>query len=185
MIIVLLGPPGSGKGTQGELISMKYGIAHLSSGELFRTEVEKKTAIGLEINRFLQTGGLVPDERTVELLHNKLNKIDLSVGVILDGYPRTLHQAEELNCYLDNYKYRLLSLYLNVPRELLYNRLKKRGRQDDIEDSIEKRLSVHENEIKPLLNFYKKKEVLEVIDASKNISEVFKQIDYVLSTELM
>lgn len=124
MIIILLGPPGAGKGTQAGAIAAKYGLPHISTGDIFRANLKEGTLLGLEAKRYMDSGALVPDELVVRLVGDRLDQSDAAGGALLDGFPRTVAQAEALNAYLSA-KGRQVDhcVCLNVPDAVLINRL--------------------------------------------------------------
>lgn len=181
MNIILMGPPASGKGTQAELISEKYTILHLSSGKMFREEVKKESSLGSKIKHYLESGELVPDELTIQIINHQLDEVNWSQGLILDGFPRTIGQAKELEQLLYGKKQPVTFVFhLDVPRETLLKRLSARGREDDQEETIQNRLRLHEEQSKPLLDFYRKKGVLRTINGNQDVYEVFKEIDQII-----
>ncbi len=176
-ILIFLGPPGSGKGTQAEIISKKFNIAHISTGVMLREHVDRETDLGLKAKSILDEGSLVPDKLVIEMLKERLNSDDCKNGAILDGFPRTLPQALSLE---SDGKFTIKNvIFFDVNQEELINRMLQRGRSDDTEESIKVRLEVYLNETEPLVDFYTKKNLLTKINAlgdiegiSSNISEL-------------
>lgn len=124
MRIILLGPPGSGKGTQAELLSKKYGIPHIAMGDILREEVARGTSLGKKVNVYMSKGELVPDEIVIEVLKERIKKPDCKNGFILDGFPRTLNQAKALDAMLDELGFRIDAVvYIDVPDEEIVRRL--------------------------------------------------------------
>ncbi|MHA1721537.1 MAG: adenylate kinase [Candidatus Baldrarchaeia archaeon] len=124
MRIILLGPPGSGKGTQAELLSKKYGIPHIAMGDILREEVARGTSLGKKVNVYMSRGELVPDEIVIEVLKGRIKKSDCRNGFILDGFPRTLNQAKALDTMLDELGFRIDAVvYIDVPDEEIVRRL--------------------------------------------------------------
>jgi len=122
--IILLGPPGSGKGTQAELLSKKYGIPHIAMGDILREEVARGTSLGKKVNVYMSRGELVPDEIVIEVLKERIKKPDCKNGFILDGFPRTLNQAKALDTMLDELGFRIDAVvYIDVPDEEIVRRL--------------------------------------------------------------
>lgn len=127
MNILIMGLPGSGKGTQSDLIVEKYNIKHLSTGNLFRKEIQQKTSLGEELNSYISTGNLVPDELTIRLLKEEINKPEYNNGFLLDGFPRTLNQAIELDKMLSEKEIKIDHiLYLDIDEEVIVERLSNR-----------------------------------------------------------
>jgi adenylate kinase len=169
---VLLGPPGAGKGTQAEKLAEKLQIPHLSTGELFRENIGNGTKLGLEAKRYLDAGDLVPAELTNELVDDRLSKPDLDAGFILDGYPRTVQQAQALHDMLERRGIQLDAvLEFRVPEDTLFERLKARGRADDTDDVIRNRMNVYRDETAPLIEYYS--DELKTVDAVGSVDEVF------------
>ncbi|MDT5144692.1 MAG: adenylate kinase [Mycobacterium sp.] len=172
MRLVLLGPPGAGKGTQAEKLAEKLQIPHLSTGELFRENIGNGTKLGLEAKRYLDAGDLVPAELTNELVDDRLSKPDLDAGFILDGYPRSVQQAQALHDMLERRGIQLDAvLEFRVPEDTLFERLKARGRADDTDDVIRNRMNVYRDETAPLIEYYS--DELKTVDAVGSVDEVF------------
>ncbi|MFY2860153.1 adenylate kinase [Mycobacterium sp. THU-M104] len=172
MRLVLLGPPGAGKGTQAEKLAQKLGIPQISTGELFRRNIGEGTELGLEAKRYLDAGDLVPAELTNQLVDNRLSDPDVAAGFILDGYPRSLQQAEALHEMLRRRGTDVDAvLEFRVSQDELLGRLKARGRADDTDDVILNRMKVYREETAPLLEYYR--EQLKTVDAVGSMDEVF------------
>ena len=172
MKIVLLGPPGAGKGTQAEKLSEKLGIPQISTGELFRRNIGDGTKLGLEAKRYLDAGDLVPSELTNQLVDDRLNHPDAAKGFILDGYPRSVEQAKALHEMLDRRGLRIDAVVeFRVSEDVLFERLKGRGRADDTDDVIRNRMNVYRDETAPLLEYYHGE--LKTVDAVGTVDEVF------------
>jgi adenylate kinase len=170
--VVLLGPPGAGKGTQAVKLAEKLEIPHLSTGDLFRENIGNGTKLGLEAKRYLDAGDLVPSELTNELVDDRLSNSDTDVGFILDGYPRAVQQARALHDMLERRGIQLDTvLELRVPEDALFERLKSRGRADDTDDVIRNRMNVYRDETAPLIEYYSHE--LKTVDAVGTVDEVF------------
>ena len=155
MRIVLLGPPGAGKGTQALKLAEKLGVPQISTGDLFRSNITRGTELGLEAKRYLDAGDLVPSDLTNALVDKRLDEADAADGFILDGYPRSVDQAEALTRMLAARNTRLDAvLEFRVCEEELLKRLKDRGRADDTEEVIHNRMKVYRDETAPLLEYY-------------------------------
>lgn len=172
MRIVLLGPPGAGKGTQAADLAEKFGIPHISTGDLFRHNISTGTELGLEAKKYLDAGDLVPATLTNALVDSRLDDADVSDGFILDGFPRSVEQAEALKQMLSRRNLKLDAvLEFRVPEEELVTRLMSRGRADDNEDTIRNRFKVYRDETAPLLDYYR--DELKTVDAVGGLDEVF------------
>jgi len=169
----MLGPPGAGKGTQAEKLAEKLEVPHLSTGELFRQNIGNGTKLGLEAKRYLDAGDLVPAELTNELVDDRLSDPDTDgAGFILDGYPRSVQQAQALHDMLERRGIQLDAvLELRVAEDFLFDRLKARGRADDTDDVIRNRMNVYRDETAPLIEYYSNE--LKTVDAVGTVDEVF------------
>lgn len=208
MRMILLGPPGAGKGTQAKLISEKYSIPHISTGDIFRKNISEKTPLGIKAKEYMDKGQLVPDELTIDLVKDRLTNEDCKGGFLLDGFPRTVKQAEALEDFLrDKGKAIDTALLINVPNEFILERMTGRRvcpscgasyhikynppihgdkcdvcgsdiiqRKDDSEETVSERLDVYKKQTQPLIDFYKEKNLLSVVDGTKAINEVFEGI---------
>jgi len=180
--LILFGPPGSGKGTQSEKLVEKYGLVHLSTGNLLREEISNRTPLGLEARNFMDKGQLVPDEVVIGMIDNALDHHREAVGFLFDGFPRTAAQAEALDKLL------LLKgtditavLALEVTEEELVKRLLNRGktsgRSDDTNEAvIRKRFAVYTNETEPVASHYKKEKKFQSIKGEGSVEEIFHSI---------
>lgn len=176
MRIVLLGPPGAGKGTQAVRIAEKLGVPHISTGELFRHNISNGTPLGVRAKHYLDAGELVPTSLTNDLVEDRLGDADVASGFILDGFPRTIDQAEALHEMLERRGLKLDAvLEFRVPEEVLVERLKGRGRADDTEDVIRNRFRVYRDETAPLLTYYEHEHELKTVDAVGDFDEVFSR----------
>ncbi len=172
MRVVLLGPPGAGKGTQAQKLSEKLGVPQISTGELFRSNIGNGTKLGCEAKRYLDAGDLVPSELTNQLVDDRLSEPDAANGFILDGYPRSLQQAKALHEMLERRGTDIDAvLEFRVSQEELLQRLKARGRADDTDDVILNRMKVYRDETAPLLEYYRRE--LKTVEAVGTMDEVF------------
>ena len=180
--VVFLGPPGAGKGTQALKIAEKFGVPHISTGDILRAAVKEGTELGKLAKSYMDRGELVPDEVIIGIIKERLSQPDVKEkGFILDGFPRTLKQAEaldqmlkELNMPLDKV------IYLNVDDEEIVKRLLARGRADDTEEVIRNRLKVYREQTAPLIDYYQAKGLLVEIYGVGQIEEITRKIEEAL-----
>ena len=179
--IVIFGAPGSGKGTQSELIVEKYGLFHISTGEVLRQEIQKQTEFGILANKFIIQGQLVPDDIIIQMLASIVDNNREVKGFIFDGFPRTLTQGEALDKMLRERGANIVAvLNLDVHEKMLITRLLKRGeisgRSDDNLETIQQRLNVYSQQTEPLKDYYKKQGKLFAIKGLDSIEDVFEKI---------
>lgn len=182
MNILLLGPQGSGKGTQARRIASEYGIPHVSTGEMFRAAIGSGSELGERVRPILESGQLVPDDLTIEVIRERLAEDDAGDGFILDGFPRTMAQAEALDGLLSEIGRELdVVLYFQLDDEVAFARIRGRaeeeGRTDDAPDVIRRRLEIYHRETEPLADYYRAKDVLVPIRADRSIPEVWTEIE--------
>lgn len=205
-VIILLGPPGSGKGTQAARLTKELNIPHISTGDLFRENISKGTELGRRAQTYMETGKLVPDELVLDMLFDRVSRSDSANGYLLDGFPRTIPQAEALGKHL-GVNTKLIVFELDVPDEVIIKRAEGRltckscgaiynryytslanervcdkcagelfQRPDDKLDVVQERLRVYHDQTQPLVNYYSKKGILKRIDGTMAPDEVFKFI---------
>jgi adenylate kinase len=174
--VVLVGPPGAGKGTQAATLSDKLGVPHISTGDLFRQHINAGTELGRQVKGILDSGRLVPDELTVGLLRDRLDEPDTEDGFLLDGFPRNVKQADLLSRILAERDEKLDAvIQLQVDEETLVQRLLARGRgADDTEEVIRHRQQVYRSETEPLLDYYR--DLLVTVDGVGEVDEVTTRI---------
>jgi adenylate kinase len=173
--LVLVGPPGAGKGTQAVRLAERLDVPHISTGDLFRANLSQQTPLGLEAKRYMDAGELVGDEVTVGMVRERLAEDDAAKGFILDGFPRTVAQADALAEILAAAGSQLDAVVaLNVPEDTLVRRLLGRGRADDTEDVIRRRQEVYREETAPLLDHYR--EQLVAVDALGEVEEITERV---------
>ena len=212
MKIIMLGAPGAGKGTQAQMIADKYKVPHISTGDIFRANIKNGTELGMEAKKYMDQGLLVPDELTVKILLDRVAKEDCKDGYVLDGFPRTIPQAEVLDKALaergESIDY---AVDVDVPDENIVKRMsgrraclscgatfhlehvppKEEGicdrcgkelvlRDDDKEETVLNRLKVYHDQTQPLIQFYKDKGVMQAVDGTKSMQEVFDAIVAIL-----
>lgn len=180
--LILFGPPGSGKGTQAEHLIARYQILHISTGDLFRYEMGNDTPLGLKAKEYMSRGELVPDEVTIGMLENKVNAHPEVKGIIFDGFPRTIAQAEALDRFLASKGTSVTALVaLDVPDEELVVRLlgrgKTSGRADDNDEAvIRTRIDVYKKETTPVFEFYRQQGKSQMIPGVGTIDEIFERL---------
>tara|TARA_S200000501_G_C20559199_1_gene627998 strand:- start:85 stop:669 length:585 start_codon:yes stop_codon:yes gene_type:complete len=184
-ILIFLGPPGSGKGTQAEILTKKLKYFHISIGDLLRENISKNTDLGKLSSKYVDSGELVPDDLIIELVNSSLQDLQHEnskfLGVILDGFPRTINQASSLNSKIKDSGASIKAvIYLDISDEKIISRLEGRGRKDDKPDLIKNRLNVYRNQTEPLLSFYDEKKLLEPVNGDQQLEDVNNNILNVL-----
>ncbi len=181
MNIVIFGPPGAGKGTQSNLLVKKFNLYQVSTGEILRNEIKKKTLLGKEISSIINSGNLVSDSIVGNLIENYISKDLYKSKLIFDGYPRNINQAKNLDYLLKKYDQKIdLVLKLSVSLETIKKRISERknleNRVDDTEQIAVKRYVNYENNIKTVIDFYKQSNLLKVVDGEASIIEISSEI---------
>ena len=177
MKLLLIGPPGSGKGTQGVRLSERFGVEHIAAGDLLRHEVETQTPLGQQVADYLDRGELVPDQLIIDLVMPKVLAAAAANGYVLDGFPRSVGQAVEARRLAEREdSAATAAVFLDAPEDELADRLLKRamteGRSDDTAEVIHTRLRVFNEVTQPLLDFYADRGLLHVVDATKSVDDV-------------
>ena len=180
MQIILFGPPGCGKGTQASFISDALSIPHLSTGDMLRSAVSSKSEIGLKAKEIMEKGGLVSDEIVLSIIKERISDNDSKKGFILDGFPRTINQAEGLDLLLNKTQKIDFVLRIKVDQEDILKRLITRGRSDDKPEIIKNRFKSYNSETQPLIPFYEEKKILFNIDGMQEVEKVFIDIKKVI-----
>jgi len=183
--IVVLGPPGVGKGTQAKLLSERKRIPTISTGDLLRKSIANDTPLGKTAKEYVESGKLVPDDIITGVVKEWLHSPEAKEGFLLDGFPRTIAQAESLEEILNQQSLKLdCVLYFIAPweiiRERLFHRAKIEGRSDDTPELIEERLSVYRRHTEPLVEFYRLRGLLREVDCTGNIEEVYAKVESAL-----
>ncbi len=189
-VLIFLGPPGSGKGTQAEILTDKLKYFHISIGDLLRENISKNTDLGKLATKYVDSGELVPDDLIIELVNSTLHRLQNEnsqfQGVILDGFPRTLNQAESLESKIkDSGALIKAVIYLDILDEKIISRLQSRGRNDDKPELIRNRLNVYREQTEPLLGFYSEKKLLESVNGDQGLEEVNNNILNVLKEKVI
>jgi adenylate kinase len=183
--LLVLGPQGSGKGTQAATISGSHGIPHVSTGEMFRAAITDGTALGRRVEPILASGDLVPDELTVAVIRERLSQPDAADGFVLDGFPRTIAQAEELDAMLAEIGKTLDAvLFFDIPDAVALERLRRRaedeGRHDDRPEVIARRLAIYHEQTEPVVERYRATGKLVPLHAERSVGDVAAEIDAAL-----
>ena len=186
MRLIILGPPGAGKGTQASKIASTFGIPAISTGDIFRANIKNETPLGLQVKEVLASGGYVTDEITNEIVRDRLFEDDAEQGFLLDGFPRTAAQVETLDAILAEHGHALEAvLELTVDSEAVVQRLLKRaeieGREDDTEQVIRERQAIYRRETAPLTEVYSDRGLLVQVDGMGSVDEVFDRISAALA----
>jgi adenylate kinase len=188
--LILFGPPGSGKGTQSEKIVEKYGLIHLSTGNLLRGEIACKTPLGIEAKNFMDKGQLVPDEVVIGMIGSCLDQQKDAKGFLFDGFPRTVAQAQALDKLLELKKTSISAvLALDVGEDELVRRLLNRGktsgRSDDSDEIvIRKRFAVYNNETAPVAEYYKKARKFQAVRGEGTVNEIFEEVSKAIDKKM-
>jgi adenylate kinase len=183
--ILLLGPQGAGKGTQGRLISSEYGIPHIATGDILRSAIAAGTSLGRDVQPIYDAGRLVPDETMIELIRDRLGEDDTREGFVLDGFPRTAVQAEALDAMLAEIERPLTVVFeFQLPEEVAVERLLRRaqeeGRVDDTPEAIRMRLNLYRELTEPLIEHYRARGNLVGVHADRPVDDVFAEIQQAL-----
>lgn len=182
MRLVLVGPPGAGKGTQAEFISAHFAIPHISTGDIFRANLSAGTPLGLEAKGYMDKGDLVPDSLTTAMVKDRLQHNDVKIGFLLDGFPRTSGQAQALDVILREINKPLdVVLEMQADEDEIVARLLARGRSDDSEEVIRHRLKVYAEQTAPIISYYKNSGILRSIDGLGSVAEVTERAISALS----
>lgn len=181
--LIFLGPPGAGKGTQAQMLCQSYAVPHISTGDILRAAVKEKTELGLKAEGFMNAGELVPDDLILDLIQARLAKEDTANGWLLDGFPRNVEQAEFLNALLEEIDQSCdVVINLEVPDDVLVERLLGRGRIDDKEDVIRNRLAVYREQTEPLIALYKGKDQLKSVNGNQELALVTDELTKIVES---
>ena len=190
MNIILLGAPGSGKGTQSIILNKKLGLVQLSTGEIIRENIEKKTKLGLQVKNLVDNGEFVSDEIILSIISKRISEDDCNKGFVLDGFPRNLNQASKFDeILLEKDKKIDFVIELNVSKKNLYKRIENRAiesneaRADDKEEILKNRLNIYDEQTKPLVPYYKKAELHFEVDGMKSIDEISLEIEKIIKVK--
>ncbi len=185
MIIILIGPPGAGKGTQAQKIAQSLNLPHIATGDIFREHLQKNTELGRKIREYYEKGELVPDELVIEVVKNRIAMPDCEKGFILDGFPRTIPQAEALDKILAEKGRKVdIVIEIDIPEEEATKRLLSRGRLDDKLCTIKRRFVEYHIKTQPIIDYYKKQGKLVKVDGVGSIEEVFNRIMSIINERI-
>ena len=189
-LLIFLGPPGSGKGTQAQILTKKLNYLHISIGDLLRENISTQTDLGKLASKYVSSGELVPDDLIIDLVNSSIvdlqSKESSSKGVILDGFPRTINQAAALENKIKELDVLIKSVvYLDISDEKILSRLLNRGRDDDEPELIKNRLDVYRNQTEPLLVFYDERKLLNSINGDQELDDVNNNIMNVLRAKVI
>ncbi len=180
--LIFLGPPGAGKGTQAQVLSENHQIPHVSTGDILRAAVAQGTPLGKQAKDYMNRGELVPDTLILNLIQDRLSYEDTANGWILDGFPRNVNQAAFLEELLNKLNQNAdCVLNLEVPDEVLVERLLARQRKDDNESTIRRRLEIYHQDTVPVINFYQEKQTLKTVNGHQTMEEVTKSLSEAIS----
>ncbi len=180
--LIFLGPPGSGKGTQAQYLSQQLQIPHISTGEMLRSAIAEATSLGQQAQSYVERGELVPDELLLDLIREQLGQPKAQQGWILDGFPRNVTQAAFLDELLDLLNhFSQQAINLEVPDEVLIERLLLRGRQDDTKETIRRRLEVYRQQTQPVIEYYDQQGRLYSVDGNRVLAEVTSSLQQVVA----
>ena len=187
--IILCGAPGSGKGTQSAFIAQKYGVQHLSTGDVLRAEIAKGSELGKQIDAIISKGNLVPDEMMLGVIENYIANLPADCkGTIFDGYPRTVAQAESLDKLLKKYNMEAIMIDLMVDEQLLIQRLIERGkvsgRADDNLNTIRHRIAVYHQQTEPIAHYYLHHGNYFAVNGNHSMADVFLQIMRIIDSQI-
>tara|TARA_Y100001970_G_scaffold272325_1_gene368900 strand:+ start:341 stop:907 length:567 start_codon:yes stop_codon:yes gene_type:complete len=186
MNIIIFGPPGAGKGTQSNFIVKKFNMFQLSTGEFLRKEMSKNTLVGKKISSVINSGALVSDNIVSDLIENVISDIQYQNRIIFDGYPRNLNQVSNLESLLKKYNQKIdivlkLSVSLKTIKKRISERRSQEQRADDYQEIAIKRFETYEKSTEPVIEYYKKLNLLKVIDGEKPIDQISKEISDIIS----
>lgn len=178
--LIFLGPPGSGKGTQAQILAQNLNIPHISTGEILRQAMKEQTPLGIKAQNYVNSGELVPDELVQDLVQERLSQPDAQSGWILDGFPRKVTQAEFLEELLAQSDERVVNL--DAPDDVVVGRLLSRGRKDDTEEIIRRRLEIYRNDTAPLINYYGDRHKLLTVNGNQSLEEVTHELQKIVAS---
>ena len=179
--LLIVGPPGAGKGTQADVLCKAIGIPHVSTGEMLRDHVDRGTGLGVRAKAIMDAGDLVPDDIVIAMVRERLNAPDAACGFLLDGFPRTRAQAEALDGVLGGAGLDAV-ITIDVPEDEAVQRIMLRGRSDDTEETVRNRLAVYREQTAPLIDFYERRGLVRPVEGVGGVGEVLARIVAVLAS---
>ncbi|HEX9977430.1 MAG TPA: adenylate kinase [Acidimicrobiia bacterium] len=179
--LLIVGPPGAGKGTQADVLCKAIGIPHVSTGEMLRDHVDRGTGLGVRAKAIMDAGDLVPDDIVIAMVRERLNAPDAACGFLLDGFPRTRAQAEALDGVLGGVGLDAV-ITIDVPEDEAVQRIMLRGRSDDTEETVRNRLAVYREQTAPLIDFYERRGLVRPVEGVGAVGEVLARIVAVLAS---
>lgn len=181
--IIFLGPPGAGKGTQAKALAENLNIPHISTGDILRQALSEQTPLGMEAQTYMDKGELVPDRLVEAMVEERLNQSDTKSGWILDGFPRTVVQAAFLENLLQSLGHSGEKVVnLDVPDEVVIERLLQRGRKDDAEDVIRRRLQIYRSDTSPLIDYYYTRHKLVMVNGNQSLEDVTTELEEAIAS---
>jgi len=179
--LLIVGPPGAGKGTQADVLCKAIGIPHVSTGEMLRDHVDRGTGLGVRAKAIMDAGDLVPDDIVIAMVRERLNAPDAACGFLLDGFPRTRAQAEALDGVLGGVGLDAV-ITIDVPEDEAVQRIMLRGRSDDTEETVRNRLAVYREQTAPLIDFYERRGLVRPVEGVGAVGDVLARIVAVLAS---
>ncbi len=180
--LLILGPPGAGKGTQAAMLCRAIGIPHVSTGVMLRDHVDRSTSLGAKAKKIMDSGALVPDDIVIAMVAERLDAADAACGFLLDGFPRTAAQAEALDDVLGDERGLEAVINLEADEDEVVQRILARGRSDDTEEAVRTRIAVYHEQTAPLIDFYLERGLLTRVDGVGDIDEILARIVAVLAS---
>ncbi len=181
--LIFLGPPGAGKGTQAKILGQSLQIPHISTGDILRDAISRGTPLGVKAQSYVDAGELVPDDLILDLIKERLSQADTLKGWILDGFPRNVSQASFLDQLLEKLQQNCdYAVNFEVPDQVLTERMLARGRKDDNEDTIRRRLQIYHEQTAPVIKYYNNQQILKSVDGNRLMEEVQASLQEIINS---